>query len=527
MRKAIVVGIDGLAWEILSKLDARESRKVLGTLTHEGVFGDLESTIPPVSAPAWVSFATGTNPGKHGVFDFVGMRNRQMETSLLHSNDIGAKTFYEIISKNGMKSILINLPFSTPPKDIKGIILSDSLSPDPYAFPNSASKYLRTYRHIHDFTKSGTDLISDVLDVECRKAEVAKEIFRKEEWDFFFVMFYGMDNLCHRFLQDILAKSRRGRRALLVLDKAMETIGWFMENIDDSTVMLIMSDHGFERKTRIVNMNRWLERKGFLKSMVAKDRDIRVTSHVFLSKRKSTLNIPIPQAMINQIMRFPLGRSLVILLFEKLFSKYLPGSRMAFHSEETLAFVPTNASSGIHINSTTNFEGGIIGSERDHETFLEELMEGLRELNQSDGGQGVFERIWRREELYNGEYTSFAPDIVLQPKDGVFLSATMGQDLEELENREIGHHAPKGVFFAYGESIRKGQCIESARIYDLAPTVLHILGIGIPPNMDGEVLKKIFREDSSLYSRTQMYVSMDEEDRIGGRIRRLKREGRV
>ena len=61
---------------------------------------------------------------------------------------------------------------------------------------------------------------------------------------------------------------------------------------------------------------------------------------------------------------------------------------------------------------------------------------------------------------------------------------------------KTGDHTQYGIFMAYGNDIKKGKEIKNTTIYDIAPTVLHMFNIAIPRDMDGRVLREIFREDS-------------------------------
>ena len=67
------------------------------------------------------------------------------------------------------------------------------------------------------------------------------------------------------------------------------------------------------------------------------------------------------------------------------------------------------------------------------------------------------------------------------------------------------NHKLHGIFLAHGPGIKKNQKIENAKIYDLAPTILHLFGLPIPNDMDGRVLTELFEEDSELIKRKPNY----------------------
>src|SRR3989337_326500 len=99
--KVIVVGLDGGTWELLKPLMNEGVMPHLAHLTETGVSGVLHSTLPPWTPTAWSSFATGKNPGKHGVFGFT-RRNPDGSKAWVSSKSIRAATLWRILSDHGL-----------------------------------------------------------------------------------------------------------------------------------------------------------------------------------------------------------------------------------------------------------------------------------------------------------------------------------------------------------------------------------------------------------------------------------------
>jgi len=78
-RKVIVVGLDGLETSIVEAMLAQGELPNLGKIRSSGSYRRLGTTYPAQTPVAWSSFATGTNPGGHGIFDFI---RRDPETYL-------------------------------------------------------------------------------------------------------------------------------------------------------------------------------------------------------------------------------------------------------------------------------------------------------------------------------------------------------------------------------------------------------------------------------------------------------------
>ena len=74
---------------------------------------------------------------------------------------------------------------------------------------------------------------------------------------------------------------------------------------------------------------------------------------------------------------------------------------------------------------------------------------------------------------------------------------------------------------------QKNQEINSARIIDLAPTILHIMNVPIPNDMDGRVLNEIFEEYSELAKRKIKYQDVSEKIKISDKIKNLKSLGKI
>src|SRR5439155_706875 len=98
-RRVLVIGLDGATFRTLGPWAARGEMPELARLMAAGCHGELRSTFPPLTPPAWSSFMTGKNPGKHGVFSFrrLGQQRLQVTLRLLREQpwDLLSVVFYE------------------------------------------------------------------------------------------------------------------------------------------------------------------------------------------------------------------------------------------------------------------------------------------------------------------------------------------------------------------------------------------------------------------------------------------------
>ncbi len=145
MRKAIVIGLDGLEPSIVEAMLGRGELPHFGRLRSMGSYTRLKTTYPAQTPTAWSSFATGVNPGGHGVFDFIRRDPQTYQPDYALSrfepprnafsqprvvNRRQGVPFWELLSKADIPSTILRCPVTFPPDSIKGRMLSGVGVPD-------------------------------------------------------------------------------------------------------------------------------------------------------------------------------------------------------------------------------------------------------------------------------------------------------------------------------------------------------------------------------------------------------------
>ncbi|MFC1712002.1 alkaline phosphatase family protein, partial [Patescibacteria group bacterium] len=213
-KKVVIVGLDGATWKLLLPWINQGELPFFKKLMKSGVYGNLKSTIPPMTAPAWVSFQTGVNPGKHGVFDFVEY-DKNGEEHIVNSDSIKIPKIWEILEKYGKKSCIINMPVTYPPsKTKKSIIISSFLTPPgkPYTSPPEIQRELEKINYQIDVLFEKYGLFISGEDLLKNRSKIYKQAFKisdirkkavlslsKEKWDLLFVLFRGTDTIQHLY----------------------------------------------------------------------------------------------------------------------------------------------------------------------------------------------------------------------------------------------------------------------------------------------------------------------------------------
>jgi len=517
--RVIVVGLDGATWNLIRPWADSGELPTFKKLIENGTWGYLESTIPPVTGPAWVSFATGKNPGKHGIFDFAYIENGRLK---LHtSKDIKARPFYEFLSKKGLKNIIISLPLSYPPiGEFNGIMISDFLYPSVDIFPSSKRHYIKNFKVISDLTKtSREEILEEIIRTLRNRIKLAQTLFLNEKWDFYFVWIGETDNVSHRFWKDLTGDGPLKEKAKEVFKISDEFLKWILNNVRDDDILIVVSDHGFGHYPYVTHLNKLLKEKGYLTTTL---RDL--SSNETVSKRifehgNKFGYIKLPKVLYRIMTSSPV-RPISRRLYKLLFKNKKIGISEFVDFQNSKAFVLTSESWGIYLN---------INDPQEREKIRNELINTLNKLEFNN--KKIFKQVFKREEIYSGPFVNFAPDILFLT-NGFFVDATVSADKLIEPLKPASTHELIGIFLAYGPGIKKGQRID-ARIYDIAPTILHIFGLPVPNDMDGRVLIEIFEEDSEFAKREPKYVDpsyyekKQEDETLKRAIRNLKLKGKI
>ena len=143
----MVVGIDAATLDLIGPWAQKGRLPTLKKLMDEGVSGELRSTVPPLTAPAWTSLVTGKNPGKHGIFDFTKRGKGSYEMTIQSSLDRDEEAVWEIVAKENKKVVVMNVPLTYPPERVNGIMISGIPAPESrkdFVYPRELLREIET-----------------------------------------------------------------------------------------------------------------------------------------------------------------------------------------------------------------------------------------------------------------------------------------------------------------------------------------------------------------------------------------------
>jgi predicted AlkP superfamily phosphohydrolase/phosphomutase len=510
-RRVFVVAWDGATLDLLAPWCEQGRLPTLMRLMIEGAHGELASTYPPLTGPAWSSFMTGKSPGNHGVLEFFHRKHGSYGQVLNDPSSIDGKTLWRLLSDAGRKVGIMNVPLTYPPEAVNGFLISGLLTPrdcNDWAYPQSLigelSQNVGRYLVHHDekYTKSNVEnLLAEQYAILASRTEAALYLMKAKEWDLFMVHYYGPDRMTHEFWHlldpshpqyDPQEYDRFGNVVLTFFEKLDADLGRMLSQLDEDVVVMMMSDHGMGKVAKFINVNSWLLAEGFMR--LKKDFASRLRYGLF----RLGFNY------------YSLGKIVLKLGWGKQAVQMGRGRRqelqeMIFCSLRDVDWSRTTAySMGNYGQIFVNLKGrepqGSVSPGAEYEKVLNRLTEELYSLVDPESGERIVHKVFRREDVYCGKYVDRAADLMFLTKDmdykALGLSDFNSPQILEPVYGCTGNHRMNGVLALRGkEVIRKGEVIGGAMIQDLAPTILYILGVPIPVEMDGVVLKDVFTTD--------------------------------
>jgi len=499
MSRVLAIGIDGGTFDVIRPWSEAGDLPTLARLMQEGVHSPLESTLPPVTSPAWPTFATGVNPGKHGVFDFIRPMGGQFE--LVNATSIRTPTIWQILSEAGRKVGAMNVPVTYPPKPVNGFIIGGMLSPVSGAFTYPAdlldryADQLAPYRiapRVQYKEGNEEDFAADLLDLVDRRGTYALQLMADYPYDLLMFHFQATDNIQHAFWKyvdpehpnyDADAAARFGPTVKQIYQRIDQALGQMLERIDDDTTVIVMSDHGFGSLHHVVNLNLFLLDHGLLK--LKRGAWTRIKARLFRAGIT-------PASIWHLVERA--GLQNYVWQVSKSTRNKVVGKFLSFDDVDwsrTVAYSIGHVGQ-VYINLKGREPDGIVEPGAEYESVRQQVIDALRQLTHPTTGQPMVDEIIPGDQVVHGPHADRSPDlhVVLDGYRAIAfpLFATDSKIVTRQIRGDSGCHRRHGVLIAWGHGIQAGAPVDDPRIMDLAPTILHLLGLPVPDYMDGRVL---------------------------------------
>ena len=511
--KVLVLGLDGATFDLIKPWAAAGHLPTLKRIMEGGAHGSLRSTIPPMTGPAWTSFATGTNPGKHSLYDWIARDEGSYTFSPVTALDISTPTIYGLLSQAGRRVCALNVPMTYPPVPVNGIMVSGLPAPSAkVTITHPTSLYQEIIDAVGDYilypdpgqaySDAGIDAFLDRLyrttDLRLKTLDYLRS---REAWDFSMVVFNGTDTISHAMwkfmdqshpLHDPDKAAKYGNAIRDYYSYLDGKLAKYVDELPDDTTLVVMSDHGFGPFHKFIHVNNWLLQQDF---MAVKPGWQAATKHALFRQGFSPMNV------YDTLMRMGLGA----LKREVVRGQGQGLLKTLFLSFDDIDWSRTQAYSlgnvgQIRLNVVGREPHGCVQPGTEYEQVREEIINRLHTLRDPQTGETVVETVYRREEIYAGPHFEQAPDIVFLPRRLEYFGFGeyefgSHQIIESMRRGISGTHRMNGIFMAYGAAVQPGTIVENASLYDLAPTLLHLMGEQVATHMDGRVLNEALAPD--------------------------------
>ncbi|MDO8055449.1 MAG: alkaline phosphatase family protein [Candidatus Hermodarchaeota archaeon] len=517
--KIFLIGLDGGTFRVIKPAIAEGKLPFLKDLIETGVNGVLTSTLPPATIPAFPTIMTGLNPGKHGIFDFFVKRGRIGRVA--DSTLIQGSTLWQILSRHNRKSIAINFPLTFPPESINGIIVSGMMTPEgrdfasPKEIMNQLDELTEGYPYKFNtslFESTPEQFLPKLLEMLNKRQKAARFLIQENEWDLFAILFRASDIISHH-------RWENQEEVYSIYAKIDEIIGALLAEYPDAYVF-IFSDHGFGPYDTNFHINLFLKSLGLLKVK-------RKTNTTTPTSKRTLRKQIIPKILAHFGIYRSVLRNILPGKFQSILKKrlghsirgYIAATNLEVDTERSQAYFSatfTAETQSITINAKTPQE---------YRVLVNRLKQALSSLVNPITQEKVVKTILHRDEAYHGPFIESAPDLVLLLNEGYKATKTLsGESIFEELPKTQGTHEREGIFLAKGPTVKHQYQIQEIALRDLAPTILHLMNVPIPENIDGVVRKEIFRHDSDPAQREPKFFSSSFEERAKVKLTEQEQE---
>lgn len=486
--RVAVFGIDGATLDVIEPMAKAGELPAFSRILSEGFCGSMQTTYPPLTAPAWTSLMTGLQPRNHGMFDFFERRPGTYDRKLVYPSHHGVTTLWRHLSRHDRKSYVINVPMTYPPEEINGELIGGFGTPldATFTYPTSLSASLRKSgyrirpRRIYCSPGKERQFIADAQAVEEIQTRTALEYFDRNDWDFFMYVMMSVDMLSHFFWKDMDPQDPRHDPASPFLEtirdayrRADNLLGQLMDRTDSRTTLMVVSDHGFGPVHYEFNVNAWLAQHGFLR----------------YREEKVSLRRGIRDRVVRAV------KHLDILRLRRLLPhKYLEGvqAEAPWHThidwQNTRAY-GANVVGSIYANRKGREPEGIVGPGEAEQALREEIIRDLKHLTHN--GRQLRVDVRERDESGNGRFSDAAPDIDFVIDDFTYLPRSKvraNQIFSASPAEASGTHRMEATLCMFGNGIAAGSPETAPKIVDIFPTVHYLLDLPLAANLDGKLL---------------------------------------
>ncbi|MDK2955265.1 MAG: hypothetical protein PWQ57_761 [Desulfovibrionales bacterium] len=417
-KRLVLLGLDGLPLDLAKRLS--DQLPHIGRLAEAPEARTVAAELPELSPVNWTSLYTAAGPEEHGVFGFTRLHPVSYATAVADFDQVRIDTIFDKLGRQGLRSKVINLPNTYPARPIPGMLVSGFVAHDlnKAVHPPFLAPALRSQGYI---LEADTDraalrpegLLQRLLASLRSRIRAFEMLFKDRDFDLFVVVFTETDRLFH-FLYPAVADASHPLHGgcmefMRELDAAVGRVLAAYDSLPGPKRLMAAADHGFTELRVEADLNAWLRQAGLL-----------------------SFTRPVQNPWD----------------FEAVSA-----------ASAALALDPGR----IYLHTAQRFGRGRLNPQ-EAARAAEDIRTGLMELRYQ--GERVMERVWTREELYNGPCFDMAPDLVCQPNPGFDLKAKTDRTEVFGHFGRLGTHTVRGAMFYDSEGAKP------ARLRDVGKEII-------------------------------------------------------
>ena len=458
-RKLLVVGLDSAAPALVFDRYA-EAMPTLAGLIQRGAHGRLLSTNPPITVPAWTAMMSSHDPGELGCYGFRNRKDHSYDGyAFANSALVKVPRLWDWLSAAGLHCMVLGVPQTYPPSPINGEMVTCFLTPSTksrYTQPAELQAEVERVTggyvlDVEDFRTTDKDgLLKRVYEKTTKHLTLAKHLMRTRPWDFCMLVEMGVDRIHHGFwsyVDPTHAKYERGNRfESAIVDYYRFVDGQLAELLalcPADTAVLVVSDHGAKKMDGGLCFNEWLMREGYLRLV---DRP----------------------------------------------SKPTPIGKVQIDWNKTRAWGDGGYYGRLFMNVRGREPSGTIDGQ-DYERVRADLIAGIEGICDHHG-RPIGSKAYRPEDIYR-RINGVAPDLLVYfgDLDWRSVGAVGMGGIHTFENDtgpDEANHDWHGIFVlaTAGAAAPLSGRLADVSIYDVAPTLLRLLGQPVPDGLLGRSL---------------------------------------
>jgi len=492
----VVLGLDGGCFELIQPWIDDGTLPTFLRLTEEGKATDMQSCLPPVTCPNWQCYATGTNPGKMGVFwwEAVNRDEREIENRST-AGDFNGTHYWRLLDG---RTAVLNLPTSYPPSEIDGVHVAGGPGAEQsgYTYPESLEAALEE-RHeyaVHPEKMSllsgndpGNECIPEIYDLIDMRFDLLEDELETGENELIHVTVFYLNVLQHFYWDMDVVK-----RAWEQIDERVKSL---LEN-ESLENFFVMSDHGSNEIATTFRINTWLAQNGYLQTEAS------ISDYLH--------QVGITQERIQPVLAKVGIEWWARRLLPERIQMLLPGEDGSVGKSGKADVIDWENSQAIASGQGPVYI--LADNQQERERIVSELIGDIEAITDPNGNS-VFDRVLRGRDVYSGPYTDQGPDIILDQASGVHIEGKIGHnDVFGSPSKWHGENKDTGMFIGYGSDIDETAALSDMHILDIAPTLLHLHGEAVPERMDGDVRCELFAPGSGPAQREVTHIETGDID---------------